>query len=139
MCQQDLTRLRELLAPDVRYHIPQSSVQLRPPAELIGSGALETHDPYTEGRDARLAMERDGVNRFFAEAQPPEFVLLTADGDAVTAVVRVRARLRDGTPYENLYCWPMRIEGGQVVEMWEVHDTAYAFPLLLRQLSSPVD
>jgi ketosteroid isomerase-like protein len=59
---------------------------------------------------------------------------VAADGDLVIPLVTIRALLRDGTPYANVYCFPMLFEDGKVVEMWEIHDTAYAFPRMRKQL-----
>jgi ketosteroid isomerase-like protein len=130
MAAGNLARLMELWSPDLRFHLAQSAALL-----VGGRDHPGTHDPIREGRDVYLASYLNAIDRIFEEVQPPEFLHVAADGDIVIPLAVIRARLRDGTPYTNIYCFPMRFEDGKVVEMWEVHDTGYAFPLFRKQLS----
>jgi ketosteroid isomerase-like protein len=129
MAAADLSRLLELWSPKIRVHTPRSV------GPLVGGSAWpDATDPFRE-RDEYLAAFKGALGRIFAEAEPPEFLHVAADGDVVIPLVIIRARLRDGTPYANVYCFPMVFEDGKVVEMWEVHDSGYAFPLFKKQLS----
>jgi ketosteroid isomerase-like protein len=130
MAAGDLPRLMELWAPDLRFHLAQSAAAL-----VGGRDHPGTHDPVREGRDVYLASYLNAIERIFEEVYPPEFLHVAADGDIVIPLAVIRARLRDGTPYTNIYCFPMRFEDGKVVEMWEAHDTGYAFPLFRKQLT----
>jgi ketosteroid isomerase-like protein len=128
MAAGDLPRLLELWSPKLRFHSPQSAGPL-----IGGSDWPATPDPFRE-RDDFVAAYQSAVDRIFAESEPPEFLHVAADGDVVIPLVIIRAQLRDGTPYANLYCFPMVFEDGKVVEMWELHDSGYAFPLFRQQL-----
>jgi ketosteroid isomerase-like protein len=56
---------------------------------------------------------------------------LFGDGHLVCARARLQARVAaTGEPYENVYTYIFRVENGQIVEVWEDFDTAYAFEKL---------
>jgi ketosteroid isomerase-like protein len=133
MCTRNVGRLTELFAPDLRFHTAQSVTTLHPDG---GVNAPLVRDPTFEGRDAYLASYTAAEQDIVGPMEEPDFVFVAGDGEAVVPLVWIRAKLADGTPYENLYCFPMRFKDGQVVEMWEVHDTAYAFPLYKRQIDN---
>jgi ketosteroid isomerase-like protein len=129
MAAGDLPRLLEIWSPKLRVHSPRSAGPL-----ISGSAWPDTPDPFRE-HDEYVNVFKAAIGRIYAEVEPPEFLQVAADGDVVIPLVIIRARLHDGTPYANLYCFPMRFEDGKVVEMWEVHDSGYAFPLFKKQLS----
>jgi ketosteroid isomerase-like protein len=49
---------------------------------------------------------------------------MVAEGDYVVAQTRGAAETLDGVPYENTYCWVIRLRDGQFVELTEYLDTA---------------
>ena len=49
---------------------------------------------------------------------------LTAEGDIVVVQTRGTAETLDGKPYNNTYCWVVRIRDGQFAEVTEYMDTA---------------
>jgi ketosteroid isomerase-like protein len=64
-----------------------------------------------------------------------EFVV--ADEHVGAAQVQLSTRLAStGEPYENIYVYFFRFRDGKIAEMWEHLDTAYAFALFDRALSS---
>jgi hypothetical protein len=129
MAAGDLPRLLELWSPKLRVHTPQSV------GPLVGGSAWpDSPDPVRELDEYIDAFKR-GLDLIYAETEPPEFLQVAADGDLVIPLVIIRARLHNGTPYANLYCFPMRFEAGKVVEVWELLDTAYAYPLYREVLS----
>ncbi len=48
---------------------------------------------------------------------------LIAENDTVVAHCQGRAQTHDGRPYNNTYCWIIRIRDGQFVELTEFGDT----------------
>jgi ketosteroid isomerase-like protein len=130
-CAGDLDRLRELLAPDVKFHYPQSSYRLR--AESIGAAPPEVPDPYMEGREVMVAAVEGAFQRIFKTVEPPDFVHVVAEGDIAVVLSRSHAVMQDGTQYHQLYSFHARVEDGMVSEVWEVHDTMYAFNIFLQQ------
>ena len=46
-----------------------------------------------------------------------------ADGDHVVLTWEGSSRGKNGTPYEQTYCWVMRLDGGRVVEVTAYLDT----------------
>jgi ketosteroid isomerase-like protein len=135
MAAGDLPRLLEIWSPKFRLHSPQSA------GPLVGGREWpDTPDPYRELEDYIPAYE-NARSRLFADGngEPPEFLHVAADGDVVIPLVVIRDRFRDGTPYANVYCFPMVFEDGKVVEMWEVLDTGYAYPLFRQQLSNDAE
>jgi ketosteroid isomerase-like protein len=127
MAAGELPRLLELWSPKFRFHSPQSAGPL-----MRGTEWPDTHDPSSD-RDTYVAAYTRAAGHIFGKSEV-EVIHLAADGDVVIPLVVIRAELRDGTPYTNVYCFPMLFEDGKVVEMWEVHDTGYAFPLMRKQL-----
>lgn len=49
---------------------------------------------------------------------------LIAEGDHVVAQMSGEAQTRDGRPYNNTYCWIIRLREGKFVEVTEFMDTA---------------
>lgn len=134
MSAGDLPRCLELWAPELKFHFAQSAAAGAVRPTEVPAGNEPHHDPFMDGVDAYVASYTAAVDKIFAgEIEPPEFLHIAADGDLVMPLVVIRTRLRDGTAYTHLYCFPMRFENGKVVEMWEVHDTAYAFPRFAKQ------
>jgi ketosteroid isomerase-like protein len=134
-CRGDSERLRELLAPDVRFHYPQSAYVLRPPVdgENWDKPKSDVPDPYTEGRESMIRSIETAYERFFKHCEAPEFVHFVAEGDVAVSLTRNRAIMQDGTAYHQLYSFHARVENGLVAEVWEVHDTMYAFNVFLSQ------
>lgn len=127
----DSARLRELLAPNVRFHYPQSSYLLRPEGRPTEPGTVP--DPYYEGREMMIASIETAFQRFFKHCEAPDFVHVVAEGDIAVILTRSRAIMQDGTDYHQLYSFHARIEDGLVAEVWELHDTMYAFNIFLQQ------
>ena len=52
-----------------------------------------------------------------------DVVRMVAEGDHVVAQTQGSAETVDGRPYNNSYCWVIRIRGGQFAELTEFLDT----------------
>lgn len=134
-CRGDSARLREILAPNVRFHHPQSGYVFRNDAD--GNALTEAPwvgpDPYMDDRESMIASIELAYQRFFKHCEPPEFVHVVAEGDIAVILSRNRAVMQDGTDYHQLYSFHARVEDGLVAEIWEVHDTMYAFNIFLAQ------
>jgi len=48
---------------------------------------------------------------------------LVAENDYVVAQTSGIAETRDGQPYNNTYCWIIRLQGGKFIEVTEYMDT----------------
>jgi ketosteroid isomerase-like protein len=134
-CRCDSARLREILAPNVRFHHPQSSYVFRADADgnALTSAPWDRPDPYVDGREALIASVERAYKRFFKQCEPPDFVHVVAEGDVGVVLSRNRAIMQDGSVYHQLYSFHVRVEDGLVAEIWEVHDTMYAFKIFLAQ------
>ena len=53
----------------------------------------------------------------------PTVVDLLADGDKVALCWEGHATAKNGVPYDQVYCWVMRLDGGKVVEGTAYLDT----------------
>lgn len=53
----------------------------------------------------------------------PTVESVTAEGDTVVVHWRGHAVALDGVPYDNEYCWIMRVQGGEVVDVVAWFDT----------------
>ena len=60
----------------------------------------------------------------------PSVVDVLADGDRVALQWDGTAKTNDGRPYENRYCWVMRLKDGKVVEGLAYLDTELVSALL---------
>ena len=109
MLALDLPSLAPMLADDVVWHLP-------PFAKLAP----------LRGRDAVLAFVQQAQARYYQAGTlrlQPELVV--ADADGATVLGMLRGRSVRGKDYENLYSFALRIAGGQVVEAWELLDSAH--------------
>jgi ketosteroid isomerase-like protein len=120
----DLPAVERLFSADVRWHYPQSFA--RRAAKHRERPPTEEHDTVFEGRDMLLDVTGNVDSQIFRNPRP-EIIHVAADGDLVVLLVRVRAELHNGTDYDNFYAFHMRFEEGQVAEVWELLDSAYAF------------
>jgi ketosteroid isomerase-like protein len=123
MVTGDTDRLRELIAPEMRFHYPLSFAQLE--AERDGRPAPAGHDPVREGGDSFIAMIEQAHTTGPLKDVRPEIIHVVADGDVVVTLARIHAVVH-GTPYDNLYAYHMRVAAGRVVEQWDLLDSAYA-------------
>jgi ketosteroid isomerase-like protein len=119
----DYDRVAALIAPDVRFHYPQTFARQR--AERDGLAPTEGTDPVMEGSDVFVSMLQEAHRSRF-ESVEPEIVHVVAQGDVVVLLVLIRAVLRDGSTYENFYSYHMRFAGGRLQEQWDLLDTAHA-------------
>ena len=55
-----------------------------------------------------------------------DVVRLVAEGDHVVAQTQGTAETLDGRPYNNSYCWVIRVRNGQFAELTEFMDTELA-------------
>ena len=55
-----------------------------------------------------------------------DVVRLVAEGDHVVAQTQGTAETLDGRPYNNSYCWVIRVRDGQFAELTEFMDTELA-------------
>jgi ketosteroid isomerase-like protein len=130
------------------------------PAELIEAmlAAMEAHDeealtpvlhpdvvwwpPPTASRllgEELPVRGREAVTRFFAGGarnyQPGTITdeieqIIGAEPLVATVFTRRAISRRNGRPYESRYCFVIRIEHGQMAEIWEYVDTAHVFEQL---------
>lgn len=108
MLAGDLTALAPMLADDVVWHLPPFAK--RAPIR---------------GRDAVLGFVRDAQAAYYvAGTLRLEPALLVADADGAALLGTLRARTKRGGDYANLYNFALRVAGGQVVEAWELLDSA---------------
>jgi ketosteroid isomerase-like protein len=119
----DFDRIAALIAPDVRFHYPQTFARQR--AERDGLALTEGTDPVMQGSDVFVSMLQEAHRSRFQSVEP-EVVHVVAEGDLVVLLVLIRAVLRDGSAYENFYSYHMRFEGGRLQEQWDLLDTAHA-------------
>jgi uncharacterized protein len=96
----------DLLADDVVWTITGTS-----PLEGTYRGRREFLGRVIAPLSARLA-----------EAIVPTVDAVYGDGDTVVVVWSGHAVAHDGEPYDNRYCWIMRVEGGKLAEVTAFFD-----------------
>ena len=80
----------------------------------------------------------DAIARFIARDMPKLFVAdvsveilaVHTAGDAIIVEERMRAKLANGRPYENDYCFVFEMEDGLIAVMREYMDTAKGFSMI---------
>lgn len=114
MLAGDLAALGAMLGDDVVWHLP--------PFAKLGP---------MRGRDAVLAFVRDAQAAYYeAGTLRLERDLVVADADGAVVLGTLRGRTKRGRDYENLYSFALRFAGGQVVEAWELLDSARFLELM---------
>jgi len=84
----------------------------------------------------KAAIVSDLVAPLGAQLAPPMIVRahrIHADGDFVIVEGKGANKTRNGTPYENTYCWVIRMKDGRMAEVTEYADTQ----LIATALSPP--
>jgi len=108
MVAGDLATVASMLAQDVVWHLPPFAK--RPPVC---------------GRDAVLSFAREAQAAYYqAGTLRLEPALVVADADGAAVLGTLRGRTIRGKDYENLYTFGLRFAGGEVVEGWELVDSA---------------
>ncbi|MGH9279962.1 MAG: nuclear transport factor 2 family protein [Acidimicrobiales bacterium] len=72
------------------------------------------------------------LNAWLARPIQPTVESIVAEGDRVVVLWRGHAVALDGEPYDNVYSWHMRLEGGSVVEVTAFFDAPTLRDLLDR-------
>jgi ketosteroid isomerase-like protein len=111
----DKEELRAQLSPDLLWWAPQSAATRGYVARPI------------RGADAMIQdITSDKMYNPNGRIWHIEQILI--DGNWVAVRARLRARVAaTGEPYDNSYAIFLRVEDGQIKEVWEELDTAYAF------------
>lgn len=108
MLAGDLASLAAMLAADVVWHLPPFAKR----APICGRDAVLIFV-----QDAQAAYYQAGTLRL-------EPALVVADSDGAVVLGTLRGRTIRGKDYENLYSFALRCAGEQVVEAWELLDSA---------------
>jgi ketosteroid isomerase-like protein len=114
----DQAELNKEIAEDVRWW---------PPASAERKGVVTRP---IEGRQTMVA--HLATEMYEEDGRTWTITHLFGEGDQVCARARLRARVAaTGDEYDNEYSYVFRVENGQIAEVWEDFDTAYAFDKLL--------
>jgi ketosteroid isomerase-like protein len=119
MAVNDQETMRELFHPDIELRLPPSS------HEFLGKEAP------IKGIEAVLEIEALGEERYEYYRYTPEIVV--ADEQGAAMFVRSDSRLRNGPELSNRYAFFFRMEGDQVIALWEQPDTALMFAFFAQQ------
>ncbi len=90
---------------------------------------IEGQSAWSTRFDGKEAVLRDLIPPLFANFATPyknfaeEFI---AEGDRVVVLCRGEVTTTSGKPYNNSYCFVIRMRGGKMVELREYMDTALA-------------
>jgi ketosteroid isomerase-like protein len=107
------------LAPEAKWWVPVSGAQRGIAVRPIEGGATIA-DILTATLSAQL----------YEKERTWNIQYVVADEQVGAAQVHLSTKLASsGTPYENTYVYFFRFEDGQIAEIWEHLDTAYAFAL----------
>jgi ketosteroid isomerase-like protein len=109
MVAGDLATVASMLAKDVVWHLPPFAK--RPP--VVGRDAVLNF-----AREAQATYYEVGTLRL-------EPALVVADSDGAVVLGTLRGRTIRGKDYENLYSFGLRFADGEVVEGWELVDSAH--------------
>ena len=113
VCAGDATRLRALLADDVRWRVPK--------------GAIEPYGGEHRGADRIVEMMLGAVGASFVAGSQRFETLETLFGPGLVCKETIMtARTPDGREYLNDYTFFFVIEGDRIVEIREHVDTRYA-------------
>jgi len=88
---------------------------------------IEGQSRFSRSYEGKEAVKRDLLAPLFeAFATPYRFTIdeIIAEGDRVVVRGRGEVRTKAGKDYNNSYCFVLRLEGGQLVELREYLDTA---------------
>ena len=88
---------------------------------------IEGQSRFSRSYEGKEAVKRDLLDVLFqAFATPYRFTIdeIIAEGDRVVVRGRGEVRTKAGKDYNNSYCFVLRLEGGQLVELREYLDTA---------------
>ena len=88
---------------------------------------IEGRSRFSRSYEGKEAVKRDLLAPLFeAFATPYRFTIDEIIGEGETVVVRGRGevRMKSGQDYNNSYCFVLRLEHGQLVELREYLDTA---------------
>jgi ketosteroid isomerase-like protein len=114
MASRDASTLREVLHPDVVWHVPPS-----PMPEFLG--------PHLGIAKVLALVTGAGGSLFVEGSQAIEILSLLVEGDQAAARFRMTGRTLSGIDYDNLYVFFFRLEAGGIVEVWENLDTGYFY------------
>jgi ketosteroid isomerase-like protein len=114
LVQDDVEPVRALVRDDVVWWVPQSGVTV---------GGLSRP---LQGWDDIQWLGGDGWKGFLPGTSSIVMHHLVAEDDLVSAHYNRVAQRPNGTHYDNEYNIMFRLVGGQIAEVWEVVDTAYA-------------
>jgi ketosteroid isomerase-like protein len=114
----DQAELTKEIAKDVRWW---------PPASAERKGIVSRPIEGAETMVAHLATEM-----YEEDGRTWTITHIFGEGNLVCARARLQARVAaTGEEYDNVYSYVFRLENGQIAEVWEDFDTAYAFEKLL--------
>ncbi|HET6189437.1 MAG TPA: nuclear transport factor 2 family protein [Trebonia sp.] len=114
----DQVELAKEIAGDVRWW---------PPASAERKGIVSRPIEGAKTMVAHLATEM-----YEEEGRTWTITHIFGEGNLVCARARLQARVAaTGDEYDNVYSYVFRVEDGQIAEVWEDFDTAYAFEKLL--------
>jgi uncharacterized protein len=117
MASRDRDTLQQILAEDVVWHTPPSTMP-------------DFRGPHI-GRAAAIALVTEAGGSLFVDGtQRIEPLNLVAEDDQVAAQFRMTARTLSGFAYDNQYAFFFRCSGGHIAEIWENVDTAYVYGVL---------
>ena len=88
---------------------------------------IEGQGRFSRSYEGKEAVKRDLLDVLFqAFATPYCFTIdeIIAEGDSVVLLGRGEVKTKAGKHYNNSYCFVLRLEGGQLVELREYLDTA---------------
>ena len=111
MFGRDRDTLRELLAPDVVWHVPPFVL------ERFGN---------VEGRDTLISWLCDAGEEFYDTTTfqlSPE--VEAVDGDQAIVIGWITGKTSSGKPYGNRYAFGFHFRGSQISGVWEVLDSAH--------------
>ena len=106
------------------------SSDFRPPHDLIRDDfawILEGRSRLSRRFEGKAAVKRELLDMLFqAFATPYRFTIdeIIAEGDTVVVRGRGEVKTKAGQDYNNSYCFVLRLEDGELVELREYLDTA---------------
>jgi len=121
---RDAQRIAALFTQDAEWLAPEANATAR---ALSG-----THHMQGPARIAHFIAVEFG--RLFVSEIQLDFKGFYADGDVVVVEEHMRARLANGKPYENDYCFVFQLERGLIKRVREYMDTAKGTRLIFGAL-----
>ena len=124
MAAGEVEPLRRIFAADVRWHYPRS---------FAPDGDVNPDPLHLGGREGMLKVIESTKGRMFREPlPPPEFLHAIVEGNMVALLTRVRATMLNGDAYENFFMFHVKVEDDEIVEVWELQDSAYLRRMMSR-------